>query len=262
MHSISSYRLRDFERLFNHQPAQFATRLDQVVEAHFNTTHAALEQRNAAAVNQRFMTLAHQRGLKVQLYSWNVPLRWRDSSKTYWAKTLEAEDSSLFTHPIGEREGDGWHANTARHTSGLLLDTPSTPGSGIRLRYAYPDAHYGLHIFWMKTDDISGTDRIAILRILRHSDGTVLGTQDVLKSQFDAVDTYQEFAIRYSVPAGGESVRYQIDWTGAGNLWVDKIRAHDNDSNEDGRRLWRSCRRWLETGGWRLRGRQPRRRDQ
>ena len=62
----------------------------------------------------------------------------------------------------------------------------------------------------------------------------------VRKSEFDAVNTYQDFEIRYPVPAGGELVRYQINWTGAGNLWVDKIRAHDNDSNQDGHKLFAS----------------------
>ena len=47
------------------------------------------------------------------------------------------------------------------------------------------------------------------------------------KLEFRRLDTYQDFLIRYSVPAGGDRVRYQIDWSGTGNLWVDRIRAHD-----------------------------------
>ena len=51
--------------------------------------------------------------------------------------------------------------------------------------------------------------------------------------------------IRCPVPAGGDTVRYQIDWTGAGNLWVDKIRVHDNDRDEDGRKLFAGEYEWI-----------------
>ena len=45
--------------------------------------------------------------------------------------------------------------------------------------------------------------------------------------EFREVDTYQDFLIRYSVPRG-DWVRYQVEWHGTGNLWVDRIRAHDS----------------------------------
>ena len=225
-----------FPGLFNNQSAQFAARLDQVVDANFNTIHAALEGRNDASVNGVFLDLAHQRGLNVQLYNWNMPPTWRTRTRTYWTKTVEAENRR-FTHPVGTQDGDAWHANTADHTPGLLLDTPAE-GRGIFLRYREQKlndrgqvvenrARHGIHVFRLKTDDNSGPDPIATLRILRHSDGTVLRTRDVRKLEFRAVDTYQDFLIRYSVPRSGDWVRYQIDWSGTGNLWVDRIRAHD-----------------------------------
>ena len=122
-----------FPGLFNNQSAQFAARLDQVVDANFNTIHAALEGRNDASVNGVFLDLAHQRGLNVQLYNWNMPPTWRTRTRTYWTKTVEAENRR-FTHPVGTQDGDAWHANTADHTPGLLLDTPAE-GRGIFLRY-------------------------------------------------------------------------------------------------------------------------------
>ena len=226
-----------FPGLFNNQSGQFAARLDQVVDANFNTIHAALAGRNDASVNRVFLDLAHQRGLNVQLYSWKVPPAWRTTSRTYWTKTVEGENTRTFSHPVGTRDGDAWHANTADHTPGLLLDTPAE-GRGIFLRYREQRlndrgqvvenrARHGIHVFRLKTDDNSGPDPIATLRILRHSDGTVLRTRDVRKLEFRAVDTYQDFLIRYSVPPGGDWVRYRIDWSGTGNLWVDRIRAHD-----------------------------------
>ena len=123
-----------FPGMFNNQSGQFAARLDQVVDANFNTIHAALEGRNDAPVNGVFLDLAHRRGLNVQLYNWNVPPAWRTRSRTYWTKTLEAEDTGIFIHPGGSQDGDAWHANTEDHTPGLLLDTP-TEGPGIFLRY-------------------------------------------------------------------------------------------------------------------------------
>ncbi len=228
-----------FPGLFNNQSSQFAARLDQVVEANFNTIHSAIEARNDPSVNGVFMDLAHQRGLRVQLYSWNVPPGWRSESRRYWSKVLEAEDAEVFVHPVGVRDGDAWHANTAAHSPGVILDTPTTEGSGIFLRYVEQRlnsrgqvvanrARYGIHVFRLKTDDNTGSDRIATLRILRHSDGAVLRTRSVRKLQFHASDAYQDFVIRYAVPAGRNLVRYQIDWTGAADLWVDQIRAHDD----------------------------------
>lgn len=228
-----------FPGLFNNQAEHFEERLDQVVEANFNTIHAALGPRNDPAVNRVFLDLAQSRGLNVQLYNWNVPPGWRARSRTFWTKTLEAEDRDVFIHPVGMQDGDAWHANTADHPPGIVLDTPSTRGGEIFLRYVEQQlnsrgriiqnrARYGLHVFRLKTDDNSTPDRIATLRILRHSDGTELRTRDVRKLEFRSIDAYQDFVIRYSVPPGGARVRYQIDWSGAGNLWVDRIRAHDH----------------------------------
>ncbi len=227
-----------FPGLFNNQSGQFAARLDQVAAANFNTIHAALETRNNASVNGVFMDLARQRGLKVQLYSWNVPPGWRAESRRYWTKTLEAENENIFIHPVGVRDGDAWHVNTADHAPGLMLDTSTRWSAAIFLRYVEQEVNsrgrviatrgrYGLHVFRLKTDDNRGFDRIATLRILRHSDGTLLRSRDVRKLEFHSPDTYQDFLLRYFVPPGGDRVRYQIEWSGEGNLWVDEIRAHD-----------------------------------
>ena len=226
-----------FPGLFNSQSSQFAWRLDQVAAANFNTIHAALEVRNDAAVNRVFMDLAHERGLRVQLYSWNVPPGWRSAGRRYWTKTVEATSTRHFVHPVGARDGGAWHASTEDHAPGLMLDTPAE-GRGIFLRYREQKlnsrgqivanrARYGIHVFRLKTDDNTGTDRIATLRILEHSDGTLLRSRNVRKMQFHAADTYQDFVIRYAAPPGGTWVRYQVDWSGAADLWVDEIRAHD-----------------------------------
>ena len=228
-----------FPGLFNSQSESFPERLDQVVEANFNTIHAALEARNDPSVNRVFMDLAHERGLKVQLYSWNVPPGWRAASRRYWTQTFEAESARHFVHPVGVREGDGLHADTEAHDAGLLLDTPEE-GRGIFLKYREQSlnsrgqvvanrARYEIHVFRLKTDDNAGTEIIATLRILNHSDGTLLRSRRVRKLHFNAADTYQDFVIRYAAPPGGARVRYQVDWTGEADLWVDRIRAHDRD---------------------------------
>ena len=230
-----------FPGLFNDQSEQFAWRLDQVAAANFNTIHSALEVRNDAAVNRVFMDLAHERGLRVQLYSWNVLPGWRAESRRYWSKVLEAEDTAIFSHPGGALEGDAWYASADAHMPGVILDTPAD-GPGIFLRYVEHRlnsrgqvvanrARYSIHVFRLKTDDNAGSDRLATLRILRHSDGSVLRARSVRKLQFHAPGEYQDFVIRYSVPPGRNLVRYQVDWSGAGNLWVDQVRAHDADGH-------------------------------
>ena len=227
-----------FPGLFNNQSRQFAARINQVAAANFNTIHAALEVRNDASVNGVFMDLARQRGLKVQLYSWNIPPGWR-TSRRFWSKTLEAEDADTFIHPVGVQDGAAWHVNTADHAPGIILDTPTRAGAGIFLRYVEQRvnsrgrvianrAQYGIHVFRLKTDDNRGFDPIATLKIIRHSDGALLRERTVRKLEFHAVDTYQDFLLRSFVPAGGARVRYQIEWSGAEDLWVDRIRAHDN----------------------------------
>ena len=233
-----------FPGLFNNESEHFPARLDRVVEANFNTIHAALEARSDPSVNRVFMELAHERGLKVQLYSWNVPPGWRAASRRYWTKTLEAKSTRYFVHPVGTEDGRAWHANVDDHDPGLMLDTPAG-GGGIFLRYREQRldsqgrvvanrARYAVHVFRLKTDDNIGPEVLATLRILQHSDGTVLRTRTVRKMQFHAVDTYQDFVIRYPTPPGGTWVRYQVDWSGAADLWVDEIRAHD----EYGHRLF------------------------
>ena len=113
-----------FPGLFNNQAEHFAERLDQVVEANFNTIHAALGVRNDPSVNGVFLDLAHQRGLDVLLYSWNVPPAWRTASRTYWTKTVEAEHRRFFTHRVGTRDGGALHANTQTIPRGSFSTPP------------------------------------------------------------------------------------------------------------------------------------------
>ena len=91
-----------FPGLFDNQSGDWEDRLDLVEAAHFNTIHASLEIRNDAADNQEWMDLAHDRDLKVQLYSWNVPPSWRNESLSHWSQTFEegslAQDWSSCAH--------------------------------------------------------------------------------------------------------------------------------------------------------------------
>ena len=235
-----------FPGLFNDQSTDWAARLDLVQRARFNTIHAAQEARNTASQNQGWMAEAHTRGLKVQLYNWNVPDGWLAPSTRFWSQTFEAEDSR-FTHPIGESTADGWRARMDGHSPGLLLDTPST-GSGFWLRSnpnPHPDANdeqYSHHVFWLKTDDITGSDQLATLRVIDHPDGTVLASVPVLESDFDAVDDFQGFPVEYEIPRrpghSGDTVGYQIEWTGRGNLEVDLVRANDSYGRDLFRGRW------------------------
>ncbi|MCY3762936.1 MAG: hypothetical protein OXH50_16945 [Gemmatimonadetes bacterium] len=96
-----------FPGMLEDDDAQRAARLDSVQAAGFNTIHAMRGpgQLRSSEYNQAWMALAHARGLKVELHSWLQPPEWRESSRTYWARTFEAEDTNLFTYPTG-READ------------------------------------------------------------------------------------------------------------------------------------------------------------
>ena len=113
------------------------------------------------------------------------------------------------------------------HDPGLLLDSRRS----IYLR-RNDTARFGHHYFWLKTDDVSGTDHIATIRVIQPDgtpDGRVVASMDVSEEDFMAANTYQDFGLEYTVDGapGNFPVRYQVHWTGSGNLWVDHIRAHD-----------------------------------
>ena len=228
---------------------QWAALLDTVRATGFNTIHAAHTTTRAArtaAFNQQWMALAHARDLNVQLHSWQQPPRWRNHSENYWTRTFEAEDADLFTYPIGRQVTDG--DRVARYAEmgvgpdpgdapGLLLDSGPTAHVRLRLR-RNASGRFGYHDFWLKTDNNSGTAHIATLRVLHPdpaapSGWTVMDSTIVRESRFRQANTYQHFPLEYDIGLGSGAVpvRYQVDWTGTGNLWVDHIRAHDWEIN-------------------------------
>ena len=79
----------------------WAARLDSVKASGFNTVHAMRGRGKirTAAYNKKWMDLAHARGLKVQLHSWQQPPEWREHSRNYWTRTFEADrvPEPLFT---------------------------------------------------------------------------------------------------------------------------------------------------------------------
>lgn len=77
--------------------------------------------------------------------------------------------------------------------AGLLLDSRR---DRIYLR-RNNTARYGHHFFWLKTDDASGTDHIATIRVLAR-DGTVMDSTRVCQDDFLAAK-YQDFGLKYTV---------------------------------------------------------------
>ena len=242
-----------FLGLFHAHSADWEDRLDLVVADHFNTIHASMTGRpgmsgQPAADNDDWMRLAGARNLNVQLHSVWQPPQWKNHSRHFWARTFEAEDSDLFTYPIGEpvTEIDGRvarYAEAGDDSPGLLLDTPSTPGvppcpvasggcSGFRLRSnvraqteSRPlDERHTRHVFWLKTDDNTSADDLATLRVLRHSDGVGLDSLVLSPDDFHVAGAYQDFPVFYDIPRGDQRVRYQVDWTGESDLWIDLVR--------------------------------------
>ena len=66
----------------------WAARLDSVKAAGFNTIHAIRGRGGirTSEYNKKWMDLAHARGLKVQLHSWQQPPQWREHSRNYWTR--------------------------------------------------------------------------------------------------------------------------------------------------------------------------------
>ena len=197
-----------------------------------------------SAYNQRWMALAHARGLKVQLHSWEQPPDWRSFSRNYWTRVFEAEDGDLFTYSTGREVTHGdttaRYAATREHDPGLLLASQRS----VYLRRNPPDrqgysSRFGHHVFRLKTDDASGTRHLATLRVLQRN-GTVMDSM-IVRGLHLPNNIYQPFRLEYDIghkPDGGDGfipVRYQVYWTGADTLWVDHIRAHDWEIDPDTR---------------------------
>ena len=236
------------------EEAVWATRLDSVKAHGFNTIHARQGRGfvRTSAYNQRWMALAHARGLKVQLHSWEQPPDWRSFSRNYWTRVFEAEDGDLFTYSTGREVTHGdttaRYAATREHDPGLLLASQRS----VYLRRNPPDrqgysSRFGHHVFRLKTDDASGTRHLATLRVLQR-DGTVMDSMEVFEDDFMAANTYRHFGLEYDIgrgPGGPVPVRYQVYWTGADTLWVDHIRAHDFEIDEGDTLRPPKCRRTL-----------------
>ena len=218
------------------EAAEWATRLDSVKAQGFNTIHArqGRGELRTSAYNQRWMALAHARGLKVQLHSWQQPPDWRSFSRNYWTRVFEAEDTHLFTYATGRQIAHGdttaRYAATGEHAAGLLLASQRS----VYLRRNPPDrqgysSRFGHHVFRLRSDGNSGrNDHIATLRVLLR-DGTVMDST-IVRGRDLPDNTYRPFPLEYDIgrgPGRPVPVRYQVHWTGADTLWVDHIRAHD-----------------------------------
>ena len=224
----------------------WGVRLDSVKAQGFNTIHArqGRGELRTSKYNRAWMALAHARGLKVQLHSWQQPPDWRSFSRNYWTRVFEAEDGDSFTSPIGASkvtEADGRvarYAATKEHNAGLLLESE---GSVYLRRNPDTDSgfgsRFGHHVFRLKTDDATGTAHLATLRVLLR-DGTVMDSLEVFEDRFMAANTYQDFGLEYDIgpktdDRGSIPVRYQVYWTEVDSLWVDHIRAHDFEIVKD-----------------------------
>ena len=125
------------------------------------------------------------------------------------------------------------YADEDKDSAGLLLDSGARTPKPLYLRRnpaSGYNSRFGHHVFCLKTDDASDTDHIATLKVLG-SDGTVTSMK-VFGDDFPANNTYQDFHVEYDIgpktdSRGSIPVRYQVEWTDRGNLWVDNIRAHD-----------------------------------
>jgi len=141
--------------------------------------------------------------------------------------TLGSYLYSLFTPRVFEAEG-------LRHLTGeVVIDEEA---SGGKAAYAGRGMEknalvYGPHEFFgpgeyearfrMKRSGASAEVEVAAIDVYGNASG-VLALQTIMSDDFEGADRYQEFRLLFSNPAP-QALQFRVFFTGAADLWVDKI---------------------------------------
>jgi len=132
--------------------------------------------------------------------------------------TQEAETTSYaaspFSHAVGRSSDNGWTANVAQDSEGMMLYGPyvaTFPAGQLTTTYK------------MKIDVVTGNnDLIVTLDVRDATTGLVLTAFDVYRNQFKANGIYQDFSLTYNNIAGHQ-LEFRALYKDKASLNIDKV---------------------------------------
>ncbi len=209
---------------------------DDVVAANFNVVHGPLigdtdrSDGNPSAVQpvtrvQDFLNAAAAKGLRVQLYSWDLPPGLWNETTRMLTLPWDVLDGGRFQHTnYGEDLAErAVVAQAGTHSSGYMLTTSTGRVFTIAARYQY-------HLFRLSINNINPGSAVVRLQIL-DSANNVLRQEDITPQMFDANDTYQEFEL-FNPIHGSQTIRYRVEYLGGRDVRINKISYADRDARD------------------------------
>ncbi|MBP3965604.1 GxGYxYP domain-containing protein [Paenibacillus lignilyticus] len=122
----------------------------------------------------------------------------------------QAEDAS-FAHKTGKADGDGWLAAAGS-------DAPNVPMLDITDQTNIP-AGENKAIVNMQVDSFANENGVvAKLEVLDQEAGMTLASLDVSNWDFKLPNASQSFELPFTVPEGGHSLEFRVQWTGKSTL--------------------------------------------
>ncbi|WP_053372293.1 GxGYxYP domain-containing protein [Paenibacillus sp. FJAT-27812] len=133
-------------------------------------------------------------------------------SGTYTNRIFEAE--SAFGHNTGAVDGDSWSSNPTDHGSGHMLHGPGVSD--------LPSGSHKVN-FRMKIDANAGdSNRVLNLDIYDGTGNKVIGEKAVLRTDFAAADSYQDFVIDADF-VSGHAYQFRVWYDDNSTIHVDHV---------------------------------------
>jgi hypothetical protein len=127
--------------------------------------------------------------------------------------TIEAETSPY--HLVGAREATVWAARVTPHRAGYMLYGPYTPATIA----GKAEARFNMSIVGRNL-----APNVKVVTIDVHSQGRVLGTKDVSRTDFTADKVAQEFVLPYVGVANRAPIEFRVFWHDRSDILIDKVR--------------------------------------
>lgn len=133
-------------------------------------------------------------------------------SDTYENRVFEAE--SAFGHNTGAADGDSWTANAADHGAGHMLHGPGVSD--------LPSGSHKVSFRMMIDANAGDSNRVLNLDIYDGTGNKVIGERAILRTDFAAADSYQDFVIDADFMAG-HAYQFRVWYDDNSTIHVDRV---------------------------------------
>ena len=129
-------------------------------------------------------------------------------------KKYEAE-GTMFTHPTGRNDGDGWLVQCGMDEVGYMLDGTHITDIPVGKNTAN---------FEMKIDNNTANDDIQLrCEVWDNTAGANLASMTITRKQFTQASNYQNFPLEYNNPIAGHQIDFRVYWYGRTYLKVNDV---------------------------------------